>query len=135
MADRDTTTIQIDADTWRALNSRKNPGESFDDVIRRLLGKPARDDAPTGDTDDFAASVRAQLDDVDDETTDAVIACVEYLRAAGEASPGDFRENVFPDNSAGSTNGDWWWSKKIRPHFETLDEVDYVNQRTIRFAG
>lgn len=33
----DTTTIQIDVQTWQQLNSRKQPGESFDDVIQREL--------------------------------------------------------------------------------------------------
>lgn len=33
----DTTTIEVYNVTWRRLNARKQPGESFDDVIRRLL--------------------------------------------------------------------------------------------------
>ncbi|APW98876.1 hypothetical protein CHINAEXTREME_14305 [Halobiforma lacisalsi AJ5] len=36
MAD-DITTIQVTEETWRQLNVRKNPGETFDDVIQRLL--------------------------------------------------------------------------------------------------
>jgi len=32
-----TTTIQIDEDTWKELNGRKAPGETFDDVVNRLL--------------------------------------------------------------------------------------------------
>lgn len=31
------TTIQIDRETWRRLNARKEPGDGFDDVVRRLL--------------------------------------------------------------------------------------------------
>lgn len=33
----ETTTIQVESDTWRELNGRKEPGETFDDVIQRLL--------------------------------------------------------------------------------------------------
>jgi len=34
----DSTSIQIERETWRALNSRKeNPSDTFDDVIQRLL--------------------------------------------------------------------------------------------------
>lgn len=33
----DTTTIQLKVDTWEELNARKQPGMSFDDVIRELL--------------------------------------------------------------------------------------------------
>ena len=30
------TTIQVSRETWRRLNSEKDPGESFDDVLTRL---------------------------------------------------------------------------------------------------
>lgn len=29
--------IRVSEDNWKALNSLKNPGESFDDVVARLL--------------------------------------------------------------------------------------------------
>ena len=32
-----TTTIQIEDGTWEDLNARKRKGESFDDVVSRLL--------------------------------------------------------------------------------------------------
>jgi len=37
MSETDTTTVEIHRDTWRELNIRKEPGESFDSVIRRLI--------------------------------------------------------------------------------------------------
>lgn len=33
----DSVNIRIKRDTWKRLNSRKGPGDSFDDVISRLL--------------------------------------------------------------------------------------------------
>lgn len=36
MADDDTT-VRVGTDTWRRLNRRKDPGQSFDDVINELL--------------------------------------------------------------------------------------------------
>jgi predicted CopG family antitoxin len=33
----DTTTIEIKTETWKELNQQKMPGDSFDDVIQRLL--------------------------------------------------------------------------------------------------
>jgi len=33
----DITTIEVKTDTWSELNGQKLPGDSFDDVIRRLL--------------------------------------------------------------------------------------------------
>ena len=32
------TTIGISRETWRELNSRKDVGDSFEDVLRRILG-------------------------------------------------------------------------------------------------
>lgn len=37
----DSETIEIKSDTWVALNARRAAGESFDDVVRRLI-----DDSP-----------------------------------------------------------------------------------------
>lgn len=37
---RDVTSIEIKTDTWRELNQQKEPGDSFDDVVRRLLSRP-----------------------------------------------------------------------------------------------
>jgi predicted CopG family antitoxin len=31
------TTITVSDETWRELNGRKDPGETFDDVVQRLL--------------------------------------------------------------------------------------------------
>ncbi|WP_244605579.1 antitoxin VapB family protein [Halorussus marinus] len=36
MAD-DVTSIQVRNETWQELNARKAPGDTFDDVIQRLL--------------------------------------------------------------------------------------------------
>lgn len=33
----ETTTIEISREHWRGLNARKEPGDSFDDVVGRLL--------------------------------------------------------------------------------------------------
>ena len=32
-----TTTISVSHDTWEALNQRKNHGDTFEDVIRRMM--------------------------------------------------------------------------------------------------
>ncbi|AFH22034.1 hypothetical protein OSG_eHP15_00020 [environmental Halophage eHP-15] len=37
--DTGTTTVQVKYDTYRALDLRKDVGESFDDAIRRLIGQ------------------------------------------------------------------------------------------------
>lgn len=35
----DTTTVTVSHETWKRLQMRKEPGDSFDDVISRLLNK------------------------------------------------------------------------------------------------
>jgi len=48
----DDTTIQISRETWAELNSEKeNPGDSFDDVIRRLLAEDESDSESEADND------------------------------------------------------------------------------------
>lgn len=38
MSTRETTTIEVDRSTvWRELNSKKRVGESFNDVLERIL--------------------------------------------------------------------------------------------------
>jgi predicted CopG family antitoxin len=38
--------IRVTTETWRELNQRKQPGDSFEDVLRRLL---AEEQEPTCD--------------------------------------------------------------------------------------
>lgn len=42
----ETTTIEISRENWQRLSGRKRPGDSFDDVITRLL--ESGDDAQEG---------------------------------------------------------------------------------------
>lgn len=39
MADDEDVNIRIKRNTWQELHNRKGPGDSFDDVIQRLLEK------------------------------------------------------------------------------------------------
>jgi len=42
--EKETTLIQVTVETWEELNKRKRPGDSFDDVIRRLINEAKRKD-------------------------------------------------------------------------------------------
>jgi len=35
----DTTHIRVTEQTWQDLNAKKKPGDTFDDVIQRLVGE------------------------------------------------------------------------------------------------
>ncbi len=37
MSVADTVTVRVSEQTWKRLNQRKGPGDSFDDVIEDLL--------------------------------------------------------------------------------------------------
>ncbi|WP_134671696.1 DUF7557 family protein [Halorussus marinus] len=35
----DMTTVSVSADTWKRLNRAKEPGESFDEVLQRIMNE------------------------------------------------------------------------------------------------
>jgi len=37
MDEKDTHPVKVSAETWRELNAKKNPGDTFEDVLSRLL--------------------------------------------------------------------------------------------------
>lgn len=36
--------IRLSEETWRRLNARKDPGDSFDDIVQELLSEADRDE-------------------------------------------------------------------------------------------
>jgi len=50
----DDTSVRIKTDTWKRLNDLKEPGDSFDDIIRRLLDES--DDIQAGNGLDQATA-------------------------------------------------------------------------------
>jgi len=40
----DVTTIKVKGETWKRLNQLKEPGDSFDEVIQKLLKQDAEED-------------------------------------------------------------------------------------------
>lgn len=48
MDDDEITTVKVKGETWKDLNQMKEPGDSFDDVIRRVL-ESRRDGGTEGD--------------------------------------------------------------------------------------
>lgn len=52
---RDKTTIEVTADSWSGLNQLKGPGDSFDDVIRRLLELSGANIEPPEDDDAYVS--------------------------------------------------------------------------------
>lgn len=59
MAREEVTSIEVKKSTWKTLNRQKEPGDSFDDVVQRLLARPERgevpEQAPEPDVDETGA--------------------------------------------------------------------------------
>jgi len=113
-----TTNISISDAVWEELNSRKTPGDSFDDVLRRALDMA--EGGNSGDRRAAAEDAVAELD-VDDKYRSGMLACWEYLREKGEASPSELREEVHSDHDAGAS-AEWWW-RQVGPGLEQLPGV------------
>lgn len=141
----DYTTVNVRPDTWKELNARKEPGDSFDDVIRRELGLDVPEDAVDHDIEDAVRDrlegAKFQVDDdpareLREEELKAVVAAVEYLAEKNTScSPGELKETVHPDHDTGKS-ADYWW-KWVREAFRELDGelIDYESQRSIRYSG
>lgn len=75
------TNIQVSQSVWSELNGRKKPGESFDDVLQRVLEQVGEADARVDE-----AQLRERIDSLDwDETeyakTDARVAVLAAMAA------------------------------------------------------
>lgn len=115
----DTTTIEIDRETWRRLNQRKaEPGESFDGVVVRLLDKTAADEtdhpapgvigAEVDRPSEAPADLDAALEGVDfptgrdrSECVAAVVAARTKLAEHGPATMRELVRDVMPNHPAG----------------------------------
>lgn len=128
------TTISVDEDLADELYARKARGESYADVIRRLIEQA--DGAPGDHTDvdghdstspastareppaeDAEGGLEAVIDAVADEVLpgsgwkleerrEALHAVVEHLREHGTATPSEFRSEVYPAHTGGYTDGE-----------------------------
>jgi predicted CopG family antitoxin len=109
----ETTTIQIKVTTWQALNSRKLPDDSFDDVIQKLL-QDAEDSEPSKDHETTATIEPAESnakeiqlpDDVpnridETEARATIRAAVQFIQENNGATKRELVENVMPDHPLG----------------------------------
>jgi len=129
MADEKTTSVKVSETVWQELHSRKQLGDTMDDVLRRELGIGVDDDS------DLPRAVAEYLDqlDVSADERDAVEAMWRYVREDAPVSPQDIRDDVYPGHEAGKGNVDWWW-KKLSEHLDDAPMVDRASQRRYEFA-
>jgi len=120
------TNIPVSDEVWRELNARKNPGDSFDDVLRRELGLVDHHDRAD-------AEAAAAATGLDGDWQAALVAVWEHLRDVGEASPSEIRDAVHPEQSCDS--GEEWWWKKLGGEIGELPGVERVSQRRFEWGG
>lgn len=132
------TTISVTDELADELYEQKGRGESYEDVIWRLLEEAGGEGRPEGgdahapveepdaprETPTEEKGFDAIVDEVAEEVLpgsgeklearrEALHAVVEYLREEGTATPSDFQEDVYPDHTAYYTTGEdparsWW---------------------------
>lgn len=120
------TNIPVSDEVWRELNSRKNPGDSFDDVLRRELGLVDEDRRQQAE----AAAADTGLDE---DWQAALVAVWAYLQEVGEASPSDIRDAVYAEEPCDSSP-EWWW-KKLSGEIAAMPGVERVSQRRFEWTG
>ena len=135
------TTIQLDDETADRLYERKARGESYDDVVRRLLGEtgerrsepepepaPPREEsvADTGPEIVVPESVPERIDA--DDARAAIAATLELVASNGGVQRAEIIEQIAPEHPLGYDDigaRGAWWRKVIRPALE--ESCQYEN--------
>jgi hypothetical protein len=137
------TTISLPEDLADELYERKARGESYADVVQRLLEAADSDDTDTDETADaapepttsnaepatFEAAVSAAAVDIPgrgqkhDARVEAFRAVVAFLRNHGTATPAELKERVYPDHDGQYATADSWWKNAMYPALATVAET------------
>jgi hypothetical protein len=141
----DTTTIEVKVETWKALNRRKEPGESFDDVLRRELSirpaggesKTQRDTHTAGTADEVALpdDLEAELErwrnEMKRNDVSNIDARVRAARAVGQlvvsegAARSDAVGQLLPDYRYGDVDESTWWDKVAKRRFGNVESIQW----------
>lgn len=140
-------TIDVSEDVWRHLQLQKNPGDSFNDVLKRELGiedKSTKDETESGGEREEVppASTSAQtVEELEDwpntkepkKCRAAVNAAVEYVQENGRASMREIVSDVMPEHDLGYQVPELeegeryrgsWWRKVVKPGLEADSRVE-----------
>jgi hypothetical protein len=138
------TTISLDEEVADRLYARKSRGESYNDVIRELLdsvenGSGMPDDASSSNVsndplnlnniktlneaiDAVADNVLPGTGEKHHERKEALHAVVRYLREHDEATPSEFKTEVYPEHTAQFSTSQSWWKNAM---YKALAELAY----------
>jgi hypothetical protein len=133
------TTIQLDDETADRLYERKARGESYDDVVRRLLGEtdsgqstPTRPRDGSGPDSEPAIAVPDSVPDriAGSDARAAIAAALELVASNGGVQRAEIIEQIAPEHPLGYEDigpRGAWWRKVIRPALEEEESCQYEN--------
>jgi len=116
MPDDDKTTISITRRLWRHLNRLKEPGDSFDTVIRREIGLVTDEDIA-----EAVSRIEWRQDWMGNEDHQAAVgSAAQYLRDRGDAEMSELDEHADLDIKT---------SPKIIRHVRQLPWIEHRGGR------
>lgn len=130
----DSTTIQIGINTWQVLNTRKQPGDSFDDVIQRLLEQVETRGDDRGITTDNGMIIAEIIWEWEpgrgpeerEERRKVGYESLKWLRRRGEATRSDFFDALYKSHNPANVSEQSWWRRSVRPLLNLARERDIV---------
>lgn len=119
----ETTTIQVRSDTWEELNKRKKPGESFDDVIRRILFSEESDSPESGQLGPRQETIAQVIEDwtpgrnteEQNERREIGFKSLIWLSEQGSAQRREFIQNLYGESELDGVSEDSWWRRIVLP--------------------
>jgi hypothetical protein len=111
-----TKNIRIHEETWRELHSRKRPGESYDDVITRLLEQDPQTPTQPGTRNSHELPDNLDLPGSGDTLANrrkAIARMYRHLQQQGSATKAEFLELVDAEQ-VGYSSPESFWSNAVK---------------------
>lgn len=136
-----TTTIQISVQTWKDLNARKEPSDTFDDVIQDLLQDDSHDSptetiaATEPQSDTATVTVPESVPDRFDEREirELITAAIDFVKGKDGAPMREIVTTVGQEHpldydppeslEKGERYRSAYWRKILKPALESSDEI------------
>lgn len=130
------TTVRVSDPVADELHDRKRRGESYDDVLRRLLGMDTSPDDVDATDDPLAAALESWSPgrDRDERAERRALGrdVLEWLRERdGHVSRSDITDALYPNLAVDpdEQSADTWWRKIARPALQAARDAGLVEYR------
>jgi polyhydroxyalkanoate synthesis regulator phasin len=122
------TTVPVSDEVWSELMRRKKRGDTFDDVLRDLLGLD--DDSTGGVDDEIGALIDEWVPDGEVATSTAREALREAVVWLQEYEGRATKSDIVAGAHDGETSLEQWWSRSAQPGLAYLAEKGVVERPT-----